>query len=410
MDHVQFGNLPAPKYYESSISFRSGQIFFGKVIHLDGNGFAKVQFGNQLITAKVDAPLDVSKDYWFRVKRQNEGIRLMISHEKEGDFFGVSTSKEAKLFLSALKDWKVPIDQSKFTIGEKWLKETGDAKRTLEAIRLMIEGKLPFTDHMFKTIFATIKREPFSVLFDRLMKELSNSSVEKKEEISHHLQTLSGRKIHGETPLVETNWGKGHDVYRAIRFLLKEIGIDSRMSTPSEENVVPPSLKDLLSQQLQKGEHLPKQVLKAFEALYYRILGGQLSNKDQNPYMILTFSIPVPLKEKMIDATFQWEGKRGKDGELDKHFSRILFDLNMPRLGKTFIHMNVQNRIISLQVKTEQIINKTSIQSYVQMLKENIEKIGYSLSTIKFERLEQNQSRREVPLSYFHSGKVDVKI
>ncbi|WAA10698.1 hypothetical protein [Fervidibacillus albus] len=403
MDILPYGFVQTTKQHEQPIAFRSGQIFFGKVLQLDASGYAKVQLGNGNITAKIEAPIDVSKEYWFQVIKEGDSIRLTILPEKEGKIFGGSV-KQSNWFLSAIKEWGVPFDRQMISLAEKWFKETGDVKGTTEAIRWMIQDKLPFTDEIFRTVFAAVKRDPYSHLFGRLANALSTSPNDDYGTILQLLQKLTGKKVGDSNPLADTNWEKGEDVYRAIRFLLKGIGIDAATTNSS------PSLKDLLSIVLEQKGSLPKNVSKAVQSLYDRIISHQLLNKEEDPYVFITFSIPLPLKGKSYDATFQWQGKKGEDGKIDPNFSRILFDLQMPQIGKTLIFMNVQNRMISLQVKSEQKVMKSIVQPYVQGLQQNLEQKGYYLSSVQFEVLRNYEQIAPETFATFQPGKVDLKI
>lgn len=107
---------------------------------------------------------------------------------------------------------------------------------------------------------------------------------------------------------------------------------------------------------------------------------------------------------------FNGKGKREKMGKIDPNFSRILFDLQMPHIGKTLIFMNVQNRMISLQVKSERKVMKSIVQPYVQGLQQNLEQKGYYLSSVQFEVLRNYEQIAPETFATFQPGKVDLKI
>lgn len=78
--------------------------------------------------------------------------------------------------------------------------------------------------------------------------------------------------------------------------------------------------------------------------------------------------------------------EKTEDGKLDPNFCLIIFDLQMPSLGKIVSRMQVQNRTINLYIFCEDDKIEHLSQPFVDLLKENLKKLNYQLAAIKFEK------------------------
>ena len=74
---------------------------------------------------------------------------------------------------------------------------------------------------------------------------------------------------------------------------------------------------------------------------------------DYNPIQQLIFEIPINLFGFQTELTMQWEGIWTKDGQINPDFCRILFYLELEHLKDTLIDVNVQNRIVNIQIINE---------------------------------------------------------
>lgn len=65
--------LSSPIEIKGIVSWKNGQILFGKVNKVFPNQTAEVQIGHQKMIATLDIPLRTGKRYWFQVQQPNEG-------------------------------------------------------------------------------------------------------------------------------------------------------------------------------------------------------------------------------------------------------------------------------------------------------------------------------------------------
>lgn len=78
--------------------------------------------------------------------------------------------------------------------------------------------------------------------------------------------------------------------------------------------------------------------------------------------------------------------KKTEDGQLDSDYCRVLFYLELEHIKETVIDMQVQNRIIQLQIFNETPGLKSTAAALLPSLKAGIEEKGYQLSSIQFKQ------------------------
>ncbi len=81
-----------------------------------------------------------------------------------------------------------------------------------------------------------------------------------------------------------------------------------------------------------------------------RMNGMQLLSGENGHQHQLIMQVPLDFFGKQMDATLQWNGRMKEDGKIDANFARVLFYLNMESLKETVIDMQVQNRIVTINV------------------------------------------------------------
>ncbi|MGG0283703.1 hypothetical protein ABEY41_00935 [Peribacillus butanolivorans] len=144
------------------------------------------------------------------------------------------------------------------------------------------------------------------------------------------------------------------------------------------------TLKPLLLKLL--NEQNPASVKELAEQILNRITAQQILSQETGPLQNLLLTLPLNLGSSQTDLTFQWSGRKKKDGKIDPDYCRILFCLELERLKETFIDMQVQNRVIKVTVINE--YSKTieaAADNYLTLLKANLKKMDYRLSGVLFE-------------------------
>lgn len=163
------------------------------------------------------------------------------------------------------------------------------------------------------------------------------------------------------------------------------------------------------------NENPPPAVKEASELLLNKLTGFQLLSQEAGPIQQLVVQIPFVLGGKTTELTMQWSGKKTSDGKIDADFCRVLFYLKLEHLNDLIVDMQVQNRVMSVQIFNENAALKRMSEQMTPVLKSKLAEINYHLSSVHFHVPGQSQSgRSQRSLSDFYSQKeysgVDIKI
>ncbi|MCU9612120.1 hypothetical protein OEV98_00925 [Caldibacillus lycopersici] len=406
--------------FDKPLDYKTGQIIRGKLQSIDMFGNAVVQLGKYKRIAKIEASLDVAKQYWFQVQKQDGKLLLKVlenvhSEETLLKYFGLATSKTNKELIRQLQQWNLPLDKEVVTKVEKWVNNnnTVQTEKLFQAIRYIIQNELPLTNDVFKGIFSVWNGEKFTQLLERLSQQVNSEQMKNYEQLKLVLQSFFGNTESVSLDGYQwADWSNGKEVYKNFIQILQMLGLNEKR-IGDKGNTDIQSLKQLLQELLNGQSELSEGVKQAAEQVYYRILGNQLLMNDQPPYFQWTVQLPLPMENAPMDITLQWFGKKNTNGKLDADFCQITFDLQMPTLGKTWVMMNVQNKIISLHIQSDFHSLEHIGKPMINVLKEKLEENHYHLSTVKFDRLTKStkqQNKREDLVSFYQRGSMDVKI
>lgn len=163
------------------------------------------------------------------------------------------------------------------------------------------------------------------------------------------------------------------------------------------------------------NENPPPAVKEASELLLNKLTGFQLLSQEAGPIQQLVVQIPFVLGGKTNELTMQWSGKKTEDGKIDADFCRVLFYLKLEHLNDLIVDMQVQNRVMSVQIFNENPALKKMAEQMTPVLKSKLAEINYQLSSVHFQVPGQLQSgRSQRVLSDLYSQKeysgVDIKI
>ena len=163
------------------------------------------------------------------------------------------------------------------------------------------------------------------------------------------------------------------------------------------------------------NENPPPVVKEASELLLNKLTGFQLLSQEAGPIQQLVVQIPFVLGGKTNELTMQWSGKKTEDGKIDADFCRVLFYLKLEHLNDLIVDMQVQNRIMSVQIFNENPVLKKMAEQLTPVLKSKLAEINYQLSSVHFHLPGQSQSgKNQRVLSDLYSQKeysgVDIKI
>lgn len=176
---------------DSNLTFKNGQIFFGKINKIYPNQTAEVQIGSQKMLANLEAPLQTAGRYWFQVQ-SNEGkpilkvIDMPSSSTLNGDGavqqilsrLGVKGSTEAQGLAAFLLKNQFSITKDSFLLALQWLKNVDSSLTGLEALKTMYVRQLPFVEDVFTALTAQAKGESFHNQLQQLLGKVNTSGTE----------------------------------------------------------------------------------------------------------------------------------------------------------------------------------------------------------------------------------------
>jgi hypothetical protein len=152
------------------------------------------------------------------------------------------------------------------------------------------------------------------------------------------------------------------------------------------------TLKSLVLRLL--NESPPPAVKEASELLLNKLTGFQLLSQEAGPIQQLVVQIPFVLGGKTNELTIQWSGKKTHDGKIDADFCRVLFYLKLEYLNDVIVDMQVQNRVMSVQIFNENSTLRKMAEQMTPVLKKKLAEIDYHLSSVHFHVPGQSQSSK----------------
>lgn len=179
-------------------------------------------------------------------------------------------------------------------------------------------------------------------------------------------------------------------IEQAMRSIMRDMGMSYEATMKNND---PQALASQLKPQLM--ELLQQQVLPATrdaaETMLARLNGMQLQSGDQGHQHQLIMQVPMQFLGKQTEATLQWNGRMKDDGKIDADYARILFYLDMTSIEQTMIDMQVQNRIVTVNVFNDNEVLQTLAKPLSIALKEGLAAHEYQLSGVFVKPFEVKQ-------------------
>jgi len=148
------------------------------------------------------------------------------------------------------------------------------------------------------------------------------------------------------------------------------------------------TLKGLLLQIIHQNNEGP--ISDQSVRLLHSINGLQLQSVSElNNILYAHLQIPAEKIGLVNELELKFEGKK-KNGKIDTDHCRIHFYLELSHLKETIIDMNVQNRSVTVTVYNDMKNLKTIGNPFINLLKENLKSMNYTLSTVSFKPLHSN--------------------
>lgn len=369
--------MNAEKINATPVSFKPGQLLYGKIEKLLGNDTAIVQIGNTRVFAQLKASLSTSDHYWFEVQGNGvEGIQLTV--------------------VEGLEKTKQQLESA-----AAWLPKEAGIKE-LAALDWMLNKNLPFTELIFQSLVAFQESETFYSQLKNLRNLLDNPKFTKLESIQQLKQLLSNILIHH--PIDEL--GSGAIVKDMLQSMIHKLGLDYESGIIKNQDSLN-SLKPLLMKALEELGSNGKEL----EPILNRLTGMQLHSQDSTgPAQQIVMQLPITYGEKQSDITIQWNGRKNSKGQIDPDYCRILFYLDLQSLHETVIEMQIQNRIIHANIINDSKDVEPIISAMTPILREKLESLGYKLSFVKVSgKMDFRQTNPDVFTNEFYRG-VDIKV
>ncbi|ENH98256.1 hypothetical protein J416_00884 [Gracilibacillus halophilus YIM-C55.5] len=168
----------------------------------------------------------------------------------------------------------------------------------------------------------------------------------------------------------------------------------------------------LLNQQGQEGA-----VSERATRLLQSLTGMQLhmANQDVNLSQV-ALQIPAERFGLAKDIQLQLEGKPKETGgsEIDPDFCRILFHLDLERMGETMMAVSIQKRMIRLTVYNDQKETKALLSSFEPLLRNKLELLGYQLSSVHWKEMTGSEhtftTSQPSPMNQYTQERIDFRV
>ncbi len=408
------------------ISFQPGQIVTGKISKLFPDNIAALQIGAQKVVAQLEAPLEAGKSYWFQVQPGEGKTRLKVlvnASEGKQDHphaallkqLSIPLTEKNQSFIRFLLKEQLPVNKEIFQLAGELPKGSNLTAAEAEAVRLLLNKELPLTKSTFQAVLSALKNEPFTPLLEDLRSLLSqNATTETGKKLLSFLQNMHRQLADGSTlqdmqinrgDLSEPSavsagkaFGDRSMLVQYLKEMMQQMGLAheqefvqilKRGQEGGEMNR--DSLKSLLINYLE--ENPAGVVRETAEKILHKITGFQLLGQESGPMLQISLQLPIMLGQKAVDLTMQWSGKKQENGKIDPSYCRVLFYIELEYLQETVVDMQVQNRVIRLEIINEHEQFKRFATPFIEALKENLQTMNFTLSAVQFTRPEEKASR-----------------
>ncbi|TSI11425.1 hypothetical protein [Lysinibacillus sp. BW-2-10] len=178
----------------------------------------------------------------------------------------------------------------------------------------------------------------------------------------------------------------------AIKTVLRSLGLSYEATFHSKADNIQENIQSLKPQLLSllQDMNTPSTVREGAEHILSRLNGMQLHSGENGVQHQLVMQIPLHFFGKNTDATVQWNGRMKENGKIDSNYARILFYLDMENLNETMIDMQVQNRIVTINVYNEHNNLEILANPLKQTLKDGLLEKDYQLSGLFFKQFERD--------------------
>lgn len=424
-------------------SFRPGEFILGRVTKFFQNDIAEVQIGTQKMIAKLEAPLTAGIPYWFQIQSVKGQVHLKVIEQSTSPIISEQTSS-APILLNQLKlpqseEYRVtvehfikeqlPVTKELIHNAALALKGLKNVEEGLQAVKQLVLKGLPITKDILEATIASNKQEPLYQMLNKLQALLTESPVSTTGERLHSFIQQLKRVDHGqantqyhhinEGQSESINWEDRGTLIGHIKKLTTMIGFDNERQLDyllRDNNQGSIERQETLKSLLLKfiDENPPKLYKESAEQLLQKVTGLQLLSQDSGYYQQYVIQVPLSFLNKNTDLTVQWSGRKKENGQIDSNHCRILFYLELEHINEVVVDLQIQNRILNVNIYNETVGIKVLAEPFVTSLKDKLKELDYQLSSVVFHnsKHEKIEKQKNHPSIYDtnHVHGVDIKI
>lgn len=193
----------------------------------------------------------------------------------------------------------------------------------------------------------------------------------------------------------------GKAMEQALKTVLKGLGMSYEAALNSKNADVQELAQSLKPQLLSliQDEQTSVGVKEAAENIVGRLNGMQLQSGENGHQHQIVMQIPLNFLGKNTEGSIQWNGRMKDDGKIDSNFARVLFYLDMESLEETVVDMQVQNRIISINIYNDTPELEILAGPLKNALKKGLIEKNYQLSGLFFKNFEKSSAQKMTGIS-----------
>ena len=372
----------------NKLSFRTGQVFQGKVLKLFPNQTAEVQVGSQKVIAQLEIPLSAGERYWFQVQQGEGQVHLKVLTEGRGTGnanlegllkqFSIPETKTSMALLRFFLSEQLPITKESISIANSLFQGKTMTKDDLEAIKQLITRELPLSKTTFDAVRSTIKSPSFHAVMATFKNELDSletlpqAGTRLKETMVPYIQT--GKEKLSAEVLRETvrGWTQTKDPFTSQQALkaLQQLGF---LPIENEQNIL-------------------QQAAKRITGLTEERAQVQLPRMDQTAKQVSAL-LAAGRTEDVSSVLKNWIGSMIKDSHVSNQTIKQLFHLLSPKLDSATFDEAVASLVSKDGIDANKALNKEvtqhlqavlsqvdrePVEEFKSLLKSGIQTLGLS--------------------------------
>lgn len=389
-----------------------GRVFQARVLEQLNGALFSIQNGTVTSKSIILGKVEVGKEYLFQVKKGPEGLYLIptdkmpaitrtLPSQVEKDTAGVPAARPSQLSsplqttherLQAMltpKGESIPPTAIKHLVGMIDPLPAIEKERAMEMLKLLVNrtgvSNIPEKLQMVLSGFSE-KEKVLQVLAKieaDIQKAASPTPVQQKlVELIQQMQ--QSQTLHTKAEAIHF-----------IRQVVSLLGLDFerglsemiRHNQPLSE-VKMEQLKPLLMNYLQQVETSEEK--SAITQLLTKLTGFQLLSREEGNLHHLFMPIPIKMNEEAKEWYVHISSKK-KEDMLDPDYCRIVIFLDLPVFSSVMVDVFVQQKVVNLSLQHSYPGMELLLQNGTALLKKSLSAKGFTLSSVKAERKEQEE-------------------